>query len=88
MVQYMGLTTDSVPSQRQWVTRISNPNFATSQRDRWCGLFFWVILIVGATSQMIRGPWIWYVVGWVDIVIAVPALVKSLLWIVQRRPTL
>lgn len=88
LLRYMGVSVDTVPSQRPWVTRISNPRFATSQRDRWYGTFFWLFLIGCAISLILDGPWIWFAFGVVDLLFVVPAFINSLLWIVQRRPTL
>jgi hypothetical protein len=87
LFRYMGFVDDSMPSQRPWVTRISPPRFASSQRDRWCSAILWMFLIGSAVALIIHGPWIWYVIGGIDILIAVPALVNTLLWTIQRRPT-
>jgi hypothetical protein len=88
VLDYLGFRSDTVPSQRSWVARISNPAFATAQRDRWFGALFWVLLIAAAISVLSRGSWPWYVIGAIDLLIAVPSLINCLRYMVQRRPTL
>ena len=88
MMHYLGLRTDSASTQRGWLARVGNPAFATSQRDRWWGAFLFALLAIMAVAVMFRGGWIWYLIGAVDLLIAVPNMIRCLIYIVQRRPTI
>jgi hypothetical protein len=87
-MHYLGLRTDSAPAQRGWLARVGNPAFATSQRDRWWGAIIFAFLAIIAVAVMFTGTWIWYLIGAVDLLIAVPNVIRCLIYIGQRRPTI
>jgi hypothetical protein len=76
-MHYLGLRTDSAPAQRGWLARVGNPAFATSQRDRWWGAIIFALLAIIAVAVMFTGTWI-----------AVPNVIRCLIYIGQRRPTI
>jgi hypothetical protein len=88
-MHYLGLRTDSAPAQRGWLARIGNPAFATSQRDRWWGaLFFAFLAIIAVFILLTAGTWFWYLIGAIDLLISLPYMIRCLIYIGQRRPTL
>jgi hypothetical protein len=83
LVRYLAV--DPAASLRPWITRISNPRFAASHRDRWPGVFLWLLWTGAAVQLIIQSPWIWYVIGGLNLLLAVPAFINSVLWIIRRR---
>jgi hypothetical protein len=88
VLDYLGFRSDTLLSRRGWIARIGNPRFATSQWDRVFGAALWAWVIFGAVSLMLRGFWLWYLCGAIDILTAVPLFIQCLLYIAQQRPTL
>jgi hypothetical protein len=68
------------------MARAADPAVATSQRDRWIGVALWTCLIVAAVSVLFRGQWLWYVLGAIDLLVAVPSLVRCLRSLARRSP--
>jgi len=85
-LRYFGLRIDDPAHPRSWLRRVGNPALATSNAQRWVGVLIFALLAFAAISDLFRGSLVWTVLGVLVLVIALVGLVRSLAFILQRRP--
>jgi hypothetical protein len=83
--KYLGA--EDVPNRdRPLSLRISHPKFASSRGDVWLGLLVWTFAAIAAVGVLLIGRWYWYVIGAVDLVMAIPGITRSALALVRGPP--
>jgi hypothetical protein len=82
----MALLLPPSDSKHSWLVRISNPSFCLSKSDRWWSVANWAFLNLIFAYALFGNLLIGKVLGGLCLLFSIPCLIRSIIWLVTKRP--